>query len=240
MAAMGIGSIIEAVAGAASVGADVYSMANAARAQSQNAGYMNQEIGMQQQAQNSTNSAVAQEQAAAQPSLNYGQQMLSSAQQGQITPAQQQMVDQWTQQQQAQVNQYLAGSGQENSSAAQQWNQYIQQQADIMKQNFVTQNASQGMQATQVGLGGLGQAASASAGLANNAVAGAKLGSDASQAGGAGMGNALSGVGGAISSIGSAFSQSGTPAQSGTAAQVSPNSNIANDTLNGSQVNAFA
>jgi len=199
-AAAAIPYITDAI-GVASIGADVYGAVHAGQAQSQTQNYMNQELGMQQQAQGSANSAIAKEQSAANPALNYGQQEIASAQSGQITPAQQQMVDQWTQQQQASVNQYLAGSGQENSSAAQQWQQYISQQAAIMKQNFVTQNGQTGLQATQVGLSGYGQSASAAAGMANSATQGVGLGAQASNAAGSALGSSIGNFGSAINSI---------------------------------------
>jgi hypothetical protein len=96
------------------------------------------------------------------PALAAGKAQLGAGQSGQLTPAQQAMIDQFRNQSMARIKQYLVNAGIPESSALPGYQQAIDQQALAMAENFQQQNFKQGLDA----LGLAGNALTARAGNA--------------------------------------------------------------------------
>jgi hypothetical protein len=113
---------------------------------------------IQKRAQRLQEQTAGQTAAAAAPLTQFGSQQLQQAAGGQIPPAIQAKIDEWKQGALAQAKDYMARSGQGNSQAMTQWEQYIEQQAKAMEAAYLQQEQQLGIQGLTQGAQALGSA----------------------------------------------------------------------------------
>jgi hypothetical protein len=124
---------------------------------------------IQKRAQRLQEQTAGQTAAAAAPLTQFGSQQLQQAAGGQIPPAIQAKIDEWKQGALAQAKDYMARSGQGNSQAMTQWEQYIEQQAKAMEAAYLQQEEQLGIQGLTQGAQVLGSTGSQSGNLAAGA-----------------------------------------------------------------------
>jgi hypothetical protein len=107
--------------------------------------------------------------AAAAPLTNFGEAQLKAATAGQIPEAEQAMIDEWVRGAKQQAMDYLARSGQGDSSTMQDWAAWIDKQAVAMKGSALGNAKASGVGALTAGAGALTGAAGAAGGAASSA-----------------------------------------------------------------------
>ena len=95
----------------------------------------------------------AQASAAAAPAVAFGTETLNRAAGGNLTPAMQAQIDQWVAQKKADAHARLASMGMGNSTAINQLDQLIEQQAMSMKGQMLSQQQETGLAGINVGVG---------------------------------------------------------------------------------------
>lgn len=93
---------------------------------------------------------------AAKPASEFAATALQRAEQGQLSPQQQAAIEQWKANAKARIRQYLAKAGLSSSTAAADWDRYIDQQALAMAASWIQQEAQLGIGATQAATGAAG------------------------------------------------------------------------------------
>lgn len=106
--------------------------------------------------------AFALQERAAVPLTNFGEAQLKNAQAGNVPTAVQAQIDQWAQGAKVKARDYLARAGIGDSSAAAQWDAYIDQQAQAMKAQALSAESQQGIDA-------LGKGANVASGIGGQA-----------------------------------------------------------------------
>lgn len=147
----GFGDFAKKIAPVAQLGATGFGIASNIKAQ-------------QQAGENakSIKRAIETQERAAVPLTNFGEAQLKNAQAGNIPPAVQAQIDNWVQAAKLKVRDYLARTGNPDSTAALQWDQYIEQQAKAMQAQALTAEGQQGIEA-------LSRGASAASGVGQQA-----------------------------------------------------------------------
>jgi len=102
---------------------------------------------MMKQANDAAIQANQTRQAAAQPAVDYGKATLQQAQAGTLTDAQEAQLATTKQQMKARIDQYLANAGLSDSTTAQEWYDWIDQQITAQRATLVQQNAQLGINA---------------------------------------------------------------------------------------------
>lgn len=151
------GGALKTLTGALGLGAQGLGIANQLSAQKQ----MGQQSKILQQGQKQTQAAGQRAEAVAAPAAAFGTETLQSASKGNLTPALQAGIDQWVQQAKADAAARFASMGLGNSSQLNQFNLLIDQHAQAMKGQMLTQQEETGLAGINTGVGAAGVSAGA-------------------------------------------------------------------------------
>lgn len=118
-------------------------------------------LGIQGATQLASQTKIAQDTAKRQSKIgseaaDFGRNEIARAEAGQVPPAVQAQIDQWTQGAKQQAMDQAARTGQGDSTQLKQWLAWIDQQAQAMKASYLGQEETMGLNAYQIGMGGGG------------------------------------------------------------------------------------
>ncbi len=124
---------------------------------------------LQRRAQKLQEESAGATRAAAAPLTQFGEEQLTAARGGQIPAAIQARIDQWKQGYLAQIRDRLARTGQGDSDALMQWQQYVEQQGKAMEAAYLESEMQRGTGAIASGANVIGSAGQQAGAVAQGA-----------------------------------------------------------------------